>query len=83
MKKLEGREADIFKEMIQDEASVLELDGKKFRVALIEEAATSVQHDVEKYPFLKHKLQHAKDNIRNDETYSGNDVCDMIRKGEL
>lgn len=83
MKKLEGPIAEEMKKIICDGDSIIEIDGKKYYLSLIETPSTTVADDVEKNPKLKEKLLQAKEDISNGKTYSTEDVAEMIDQGEL
>lgn len=83
MKKLEGRLAEEMKKIINDGHSVIEIDGQRYYLSLIEKPTTTVAEDVEAFPELKQKLLRAKQDILNGETYTTENVAEMIDQGEL
>ena len=83
MRKLDGYEAELIKSIIHDEESVIELDGKKYHLTLIEKPESTVKEDVDADPKLKQKLLQAKKDILNGKVYSTEDVLEMIEQGEL
>ncbi|HLR75545.1 MAG TPA: hypothetical protein VK077_09740 [Virgibacillus sp.] len=56
MKKIEGQMADVMKEIIAGGDPVVEIEGKKYYLSLIEKPETTVADDVEVDPELKQKL---------------------------
>lgn len=83
MKKIEGQMADVMKEIISAGDSVVEIEGKKYYLSLIEKPETTVADDVEADPELKQKLLQAKMDILNEKTYTTDEVVEMIDQGEL
>lgn len=83
MKKIEGEMADVMKEIISAGDSVVEIEGKKYYLSLIEKPETTVAEDVEVDPELKQKLLQAKSDILNGKTYTTDEVVEMINQGEL
>lgn len=83
MKKIEGQMAEVMKEIISDGDSVVEIEGKKYYLSLIEKPETTVAEDVEANPELKQKLLQAKMDILNGKTYTTEEVVEMINQGEL
>lgn len=83
MKKIEGQMADVMKEIISAGDSVVEIEGKKYYLSLIEKPETTVADDVEAAPELKQKLLQAKMDILNEKTYTTDEVVEMIDQGEL
>jgi hypothetical protein len=83
MKKLEGQIAEVMKRIIHDGDKVIEIDGKKYYLSLIEETETTVAEDVEVDPELKQKLLQAKKDILHGKTYTTEEVIEMIDQGEL
>ncbi|AIF45252.1 hypothetical protein [Virgibacillus sp. SK37] len=47
MKKIEGQMAEVMKEIISDDNSVVEIEGKKYYLSLIEKPESTVAEDVE------------------------------------
>jgi len=83
MKKIEGQMADFMKEIITSGDPVIEIEGKKYYLSLIEKPETTVADDVEADPELKQKLLQAKMDILNGKTYTTDEVVEMINQGEL
>ncbi|WP_164670817.1 hypothetical protein [Virgibacillus doumboii] len=83
MKKLKGNAAEIMKNIIHDEESVYEIDGKRYHLAVIEEPETTIQEDIESAPELEGKLRQAKKDISSGNVYSTDDVLKMIDQGDL
>jgi len=83
MKKIEGQMADVMKELISAGDPVVEIEGKKYYLSLIEKPETTVADDVEADPELKQKLLQAKMDILNGKTYTTDEVVEMINQGEL
>jgi hypothetical protein len=83
MKKLEGQIAEVMKGIIHDGDTVIEIDGKKYYLSLIEEPETTVGEDVEVDPELKQKLLQAKKDILYGKTYTTEEVIEMIDQEEL
>lgn len=83
MKKLEGQFAEVMKDIIHDGDTVIEIDGKKYYLSVIEEPETTVEEDVEADPELKQKLLQAKRDILDGKTYTTEEVVEMIDQGEL
>lgn len=83
MKKLNGYEAELIKSIIHEGESVIELDGKKYHLSLIEKPETTVKEDVEANPELKQKLLQAKKDITDGKVYSTEDVLEMLEQGEI
>ena len=83
MKKIEGQIADVIKEIISAGDSVVEIEGKKYYLSLIEKPETTVADDVEADPELKQKLLQAKMDILNGKTYTTDEEVEMINQGEL
>ncbi|WP_438313012.1 hypothetical protein [Sporosarcina sp. FA9] len=83
MKKIEGHIAEVMREIISDGDSLVEIDGKKYYLSLIEKPETTVAEDVEANQELKQKLGQAKMDIMNGRTYTTNEVVEMIDQGEL
>jgi hypothetical protein len=83
MKKLEGQIAEVMKGIIHDGDTVIEIDGKKYYLSLIEEPETTVAEDVEADPELKQKLLQAKKDILYGKTYTTEEVIEMIDQEEL
>lgn len=83
MKKIEGHIAEVMKEIISDGDSLVEIDGKRYYLSLIEKPETTVAEDVEANQELKQKLRQAKRDILNGRTYTTNEVVEMIDQGEL
>ena len=83
MKKIEGQMADVMKEIISAGDSVVEIEGKKYYLSLIEKPETTVADDVEADPELKQKLLQAKMDRLNEKTYTTDEVVEMIDQGEL
>ena len=83
MKKIEGQMADVMKEIIAGGDPVIEIEGKKYYLSLIEKPETTVADDVEADPELKQKLLQAKMDILNGKTYTTDEVVEMINQGEL
>lgn len=83
MKKIEGQTADIMKEIISSGDSIVEIEGKKYYLSLIEKPETTVVDDVKADSDLKQKLLQAKMDISNGKTYTTNEVIGMINQGEI
>ncbi|UFT98914.1 hypothetical protein KO561_17225 [Radiobacillus kanasensis] len=83
MRKLNGYVAEILKEMIREDESFFEIDGKRYFLSLIDEPETSVREDVEHDPELKQKLLQAKKDILEGRNFSTDEVIEMIEQGEL
>ncbi|MFA9556397.1 hypothetical protein ACERII_03680 [Evansella sp. AB-rgal1] len=83
MRKLNGYEAELIKSIILDGESVIELDGKKYHLSLIEKPETTVKEDIDADPELKQKLLQAKKDIVDEKVYSTEDVLEMIEQGEI
>lgn len=83
MKKLEGHTAEVMKEIIRDGDTVIEIDGKKYYLSLIEETATTIAENPKTDHELKQKLLQAKKDILNGNTYTAEKVIDMIDRGEI
>jgi hypothetical protein len=83
MRKLNGYEAELIKSIIHDGESVVEMNGKKYYLTLIEEPETTVQEDVDADSELKQKLLQAKKDILDGRVYSTDEVIEMINQGEL
>jgi len=83
IKKIEGQMADVMKEIISAGDSVIEIEGKKYYLSLVEKPETTVADDVEADPELKQKLLQAKMDIVNGKTYTTDEVVEMINQGEL
>ncbi|MCG5103734.1 hypothetical protein [Oceanobacillus alkalisoli] len=47
MKRLEGYAAEVIKDIIREESSAFELDGKRYQVISLEESTTTVKEDIE------------------------------------
>ncbi|MYL57206.1 hypothetical protein GLW20_06775 [Virgibacillus halodenitrificans] len=83
MKKIEGQMAEVMKEIISNDNSVVEIEGKKYYLSLIEKPESTVAEDVEADPELKQKLLQAKMDILHGKTYTTEEVVEMINQGEL
>ncbi|SET80093.1 hypothetical protein SAMN05421676_108111 [Salinibacillus kushneri] len=83
MRKLDGYEAELIKGLIHEGESVIEIDGRKYHLTLIEEPETTVQEDVDTDPELKQKLLQAKKDILDGKVYSTDEVLEMIDQGEI
>ena len=83
MKKLEGYAADLIKDIIHDGESIIEVEGKKYHLTLIDDSESTVKEDVEADPELKQKLLRAKKDIAEGNVYSTDDVLEMIDQGEI
>lgn len=83
MWKIEGQMAEVMKEIISDSDPVVEIEGKKYYLSVIEKPETTVADDVEADPELKQKLLQAKMDILNGKTYTTEEVVEMINQGEL
>ncbi|MGY0694566.1 hypothetical protein ACW2QC_17590 [Virgibacillus sp. FSP13] len=83
MKRLEGYAAEIIKDIIHDEESVFEIDGKRYHLTFMEEPMTTVKDDVQTDPELEQKLRHAKTDILDNRVYSTEEILEMIEQGEL
>jgi len=82
MRKLDGYEAEVIKDIIRED-SVFEIEGKRYHVAPIQESITTVKEDVEADPELGKILKQAKEDIQNKSVYSTEEVIDMIENGEI
>lgn len=60
MKRLEGQIAEVMKEIIDDGDYIVEIDGRKYYLSVLEEAETSVAEDVKNDLELQQKLFQAK-----------------------
>ena len=83
MRKLNEYEAELIKSIVCDGESVVEMDGKKYYLTLVEEPETTVQEDVDADSELKQKLLQAKKDILDGKVYSTDDVLEKIDQGEL
>ncbi|GGM18978.1 hypothetical protein GCM10011351_00940 [Paraliobacillus quinghaiensis] len=83
MRKLDGYEAELIKSIIHDVESVIELDGKKYHLTLIEKPESTVKEDVNADAELKQKLLQAKKDVLDGNFHSTEDVLEMIEQGEL
>lgn len=83
MKKINGYAAELIRDIIREGESIIEVDGKKYQLTLVEESETTVKEDVDKDPQLKQKLLQAKKDILDGKVYSTEDVIEMINQGEL
>ncbi|MUV38840.1 hypothetical protein JNUCC1_02711 [Lentibacillus sp. JNUCC-1] len=83
MRKIEGQMAKVMKEIISDGDPVVEIEGKKYYLSLIEKPESTVTEDVEADPELKEKLLQAKMDILHSNTYTTEEVVEMINQGEL
>lgn len=83
MKKLDGYQVDVLKEIIREGETVFEIDGKKYSLSLLEEPVTTVIEDVDKDPTLKLKLLQAKRDIKEGNVYATDKILKMIDQGEL
>ena len=83
MKKIEGQMAEALKEIISDDNSVIEIEGKQYYLSLIEKPESTVAEDVEADPELKQKLLQAKMDVLHKKTYTTEELVEMINRGEL
>ncbi|WJY28311.1 MULTISPECIES: hypothetical protein [Sporosarcina] len=83
MKKIEGHMAESLEETIADDKSVVEIEGEKFYLSLIEKPESTVVEDVEADPDLKQKLLQAKMDILHGKIYTTEEVVEMINQGDL
>lgn len=83
MRKLNGFETELIKSIIHDGNSLVEMNGKKYYLTLIEEPESTVQEDVDADSELKQKLLQAKKDILDGKVYSTDEVLEMIDQGEL
>jgi len=83
MKKIEGQMADVMKEIIAGGDPVVEIEGKKYYLSLIEKPETTVADDVKANPQLKQKLLQAKMDILSGKTYTTDEVVEMIEQRKL
>ncbi|MBY0149036.1 hypothetical protein [Neobacillus niacini] len=85
MKKFDGYEAQIIKKIIHESEGepVIEIDGKKYFLALIEEPETTVIEDVATDFELKQKLLQAKKDVLEGKVFSTDEVLELIEQGEL
>lgn len=83
MKKLEGHAAELMKEIILAGDSVVEIDGIKYYISIVEESKTTVKEDVENDEELKQKLLQAKKDIMEGKVFTTEEVLEMIEQGEV
>lgn len=70
-------------EIINEEESVYEIDGKRYHVNFMEEPVTTVKEDIKADPDLKQKLHQAKQDIRDGRVYTTDEVLEMIEQGKV
>lgn len=83
MKRLEGYAAEVIKDIIREESSAFELDGKRYQVISLEESTTTVKEDIEIDSGWELKLRKTRKDILYNEVYSADEVLEMIEQGEL
>ena len=83
MKKINGNAADIIKAMIHEGETIIEINGKKYYLSLIEDPGTTVTEDVLDNSDLKQKLLQAKMDILKGNIFSTDEILEMIEQGEL
>lgn len=83
MKKLEDKEAKLIKDIISEKDTVIEMDGKRYYISLIEESQTKVNESVEADPDIRREIEQTKKNILNGKDFAIDDVVEMIDLGKL
>jgi len=81
LKKLQGYDAKLIKEILKDEDSVIEIDDKKYVVSLIEKPKIPISDESENKP--RKKVQQMKLDILNGKEFAIDDVVEMMDQGKL
>ena len=83
MKKLKDNEAKLIKDIMLEEDDMIEMDGKRYYLSLIEEAKTLKDTTVESDPEVQQKIEKTKKDILNGKDFAIDDVVEMIDLGKL
>jgi len=86
LKKVDAQAAKVLEEIVQDKDQSFELNGQKYKIVAIDnkdDSETTVAEDVEKDPELKRKLLQAKKDIKEDNSYTSEEMRELIRSGQV
>lgn len=83
MRKLKDNEAKLIKNIIQEKDDVIEMDGKRYYLSLIEETKTLKDEANESDPEIRQKIEQTKKDIMNGKDFAIDDVVEMIDLGKL
>jgi hypothetical protein len=86
MKKLEGRQAEVIKGIINEGETIFEIDGIRYEISAISEKdirRTTVKEDVENDSELMDILLQAKRDIQEGNHYTSEEMREMIRRGDV
>ncbi|QSS98817.1 MULTISPECIES: hypothetical protein [Pontibacillus] len=86
MKKVDAQAAKVLEEIVQDKDQSFELNGQKYKIVAIDhkdDSETTVAEDVEKDQELKRKLLQAKKDIKEGNSYTSEEMREMIRSGQV
>ncbi|KGX89482.1 hypothetical protein [Pontibacillus marinus] len=86
MKKVDAQAAKVLEEIVQDKDQSFELNGQKYKIVAIDnkdDSETTVAEDVEKDEELKRKLLQAKKDIREGNSYTSEEMRELIRSGQV
>lgn len=83
MRKLKDNEAKLIKNIIQEKDDVIEMDGKRYYLSLIEETQTLKSETNESDPVVRQKIEQTKKDIMNGKDFAIDDVVEMIDLGKL
>ncbi|TLS54122.1 hypothetical protein FE782_01895 [Paenibacillus antri] len=81
LKKLEGNDAELFKEWIYEHKdTIVDVEGKHY---LVKPLSNIVQEEIESDSELKALIMQAKRDIAEGTLYSTDDLIEAIEKGQL
>ncbi|MCD5324427.1 MULTISPECIES: hypothetical protein [Pontibacillus] len=85
MKKIGAEAAKVLEEIFEDKDQSFELNGQKYKIVAIDhkDNETTVAEDVEKDQKLKRKLLQAKKDIKEGNSYTSEEMREMIRRGQV
>lgn len=86
MKKVDAQAAKVLEEIVQDKDQSFELNGQKYKIVAIDnkdDSETTVAEDVEKDQELKRKLLQAKKDIKEGNSYTSEEMRELIRSGQV
>lgn len=82
LKRLEGTDAEQFQRLIEEENTIILVDGTPYLIARLP-FLNDIGLEIESDPQLKASIERAKQDIKAGHVYSTEDAIQMIERGEF
>ncbi len=82
LKRLEGTDAEQFQRFVEDENTIILVDGTPYLIARLP-FLNEVGLEIESDPELKASIERAKQDIKAGRVYSTADATEMLERGEF